>query len=344
MKLDEKSILWRLKKRVKRLSLIAIPGIFLTRVLSGFRAYRKILTACPPEEGWKIWFMDYDGSGDTYLTCGYLQSQGMIGEHDAFAASGGLSRKIAELFPFGRYTQIKPKEALCVRFMERFWGQKLNVLPLLYESEYLEYSGILRRMAGWRKIDFMTMLKIGLEVNSNVPFQEGAWKAPVFPYQESEIDEIFEKNKLIPGKTVLLAPYAGKSDLWGIPLSFYEELTQKLIQKGYIVCTNSMDPQKEPPVPGTRSLLVSHRLIQAFCEKAGGFISLRSGLCDIVSSTKDCIEIILYSPNFFIKGISSYFSFFSIKMMKLRQDKIFEIEIKDEKLEKIYSQILLYFK
>lgn len=322
MKLDEKSILWRLKKRVKQLSLIAIPGVFLARVLSGFRAYRKILIACPPEEGWKIWFMDYDGSGDTYLTCGYLQSQGIIGEHDAFAASGGLSRKIAELFPFGRYTQIKPKEALCVRFMERFWGQKLHVLPLLYESEYLEYSGVLRRMAGWRKIDFMTMLKIGLEVNCNVPFQKGAWKAPVFPYQESEIDEIFKKNKLIPGKTVLLAPYAGKNDLWGIPLSFYEELTQKLIQKGYVVCTNSSDARREPPIKGTIPLLVPYRLMRPFCERSGMFIGLRSGLCDIISAAKKCKMVVIYSATMEIAGVCSFQEFFSLKNMELCKETV----------------------
>lgn len=39
---------------------------------------------------------------------------------------------------------------------------------LLYESDYLEYSGIFRRMVGCRGLDFMSMLKIGLEANCDV--------------------------------------------------------------------------------------------------------------------------------------------------------------------------------
>lgn len=309
--------IWRLKKRVKRIPLISVFGIFVIRVLNGFRAYQKILRDCPPEEGWKIWFMDYDGSGDTYLTCGYLQSLGMLGEHDAFAASGGLSRNIAELFSFGRYTQIAPKAALNVRLMERFLGYKLNLLPLLYESDYLENSGIMRRMAGWRGIDFMTMLKIGLEANCGVPYRAGAWEQPAFPYNDSEIDEIFQRNGLIPGKTVLLAPYAGKNDQWGVPMSFYEELVRKLTERGYTVCTNSISPRKEPPVPGTTPLLVSHRLMRPFCERAGVFIGLRSGLCDIISAAKGCKKIILYSDMPIPSVCTSHKEFFQLRNMEL---------------------------
>ena len=127
------------------------------RVLSGWRAYRKMLTECPPEDGWRIWFMDYDGSGDTYLTCGYLQARGFIGKQDVFVASGDLSRKVAGLFPFQHYIQILPKTAINVRFMERFLGAKLELLPLLYESDLMEHSGVMRRLAGLNGIDFMTM-------------------------------------------------------------------------------------------------------------------------------------------------------------------------------------------
>lgn len=275
--------------------------------------------------------MDYDGSGDTYLTCGYLQSLGMIGGHDAFAASGGLSRKIAELFPFGRYTQVVPKAALNVRLMERFLGCKLKLLPLLYESDYLEYSGIMRRMAGWRGIDFMTMLKIGLEVNCGVLYQEGAWEQPTFPNNEAEVDEIFQSNGLIPGKTILLAPYAGKNDLWGIPLSFYEKLVQKLVARGYTVCTNSSGSKREPPVQGTIPLLVSHRIMRPFCETAGVFIGLRSGLCDIISGARDCKKIVFYSPTMKIGGVCSFEDFFSLKNMGLCEDAM-EMEATKENL------------
>ena len=100
------------KKWLKRLPLVVIPAVFVLRILRGWRAYRHILLACPPEEGWRVWFMDYDGSGDTYLTCGYLQSRGFLGPKDAFAGSEGPSMKVARLFGFGRYAAVEPKAAL----------------------------------------------------------------------------------------------------------------------------------------------------------------------------------------------------------------------------------------
>lgn len=334
-------LLRKVKRRLKGAPPVAIPIMFC-RVLRGFGVYRRILRACPPEAGWRVWFMDYDGSGDTYLTCGYLQSKGLLGSHDAFAASGSLSLKIAELFPFGRYTSAAPKAALAVRMMERFYGQRLELLPLLYESDYLEYSGIFRKMAGYRELDFMSMLKIGLEANCGVPYEEGPWVQPEFPYDPTEVDEIFRTHGLIPGRTVLLAPYAGKHDMWDIPMTFYAELARMLQEKGFTVCTNSGDPQKEPPVPGTEPLLVPHRLMRAFCERAGGFVGLRSGLCDIVAAAKGCRKIVLFGDMPIPSIIASHREFFSIKNMGLCEDAI-ELEVVEKNQKRMLSEMIGQF-
>lgn len=339
MRIDKGEALKRLKKRIKNMPMLAIPIMFFGRVLLGLRTYRRILKACPPKDGWRIHFMDYDGSGDTYLICGYLQSKELIGEQDAFVASGGLSMKIAKLFPFGRFFQVEPKAALTVRMMERFYGKRLTILPLLYESDFLEYSGVLRIMAGHRGMDFMSMLKVGLEINCGVPYEEGLWKQPEFSYDSLELDEIFRSYSLIPGKTVLLAPYAGKHDLWGIPMIFYEKLAQNLQAKGFTICTNSSDPQKEPPVPGTTPLLIPHRLMRPFCEQAGCFIGLRSGLCDIISDAKKCTKVILSGDMTIPSAIVSHHNFFSLKNMGLCENAI-EIEYHRNAPEKILFQII----
>lgn len=335
---DENTLFRKIKRWLKSMPLAAIPIMFY-RVLRGFGAYRRILRACPPEEGWQIYFMDYDGSGDTYLTCGYLQAKGLLDSHTAFAASGNLSLKIAKLFLFGRYTSVVPKAALTVRMMERFCGQNLKLLPLLYESDYLEYSGIFRLMAGHRGLDFMSMLKIGLEANCGVPYEEGPWIQPEFSYDSAEVDAIFRTHGLISGRTVLLAPYAGKHGLWGISMAFYAELAKKLWEKGFTVCSNSSDPQKEPPVPGTTPLLVPHRLVRAFCEKAGGFVGLRSGLCDIVSAAKGCRKIVLYGDMPVPSIVASHREFFSMGNMRLCEDAV-ELETVGRNEKKVLSQVI----
>lgn len=330
----------RVKKWIKNRPMVAIPIMFC-RVLRGFSAYRRILEACPPEEGWRVYFMDYDGSGDTYLTCGYLQAKGRLGSNTAFAASGNLSLKIAKLFPFGRYTSVAPKAALTVRMMERFLRQRLKLLPLLYESDYLEYSGLFRRMAGFRGLDFMSMLKIGLEVNCGLSYDEMPWEQPRFPYEQVELDKVFEKYNLVPSKTVVLAPYAGKHDMWGIPMAFYAMLAERLRAAGNTVCTNSGNVKKEPPVPGTVPLLVPHRLMRPFCELAGGFIGFRSGLCDMISATH-CKKAVLYSPRIQIGGIVSHYEFFSLKNMELCEDAV-EMEVDMESSERIIDRIVKQF-
>lgn len=321
--------------------ILAIPVLFFCRVLLGLHTYRRILKACPLEEGWQIYFMDYDGSGDTYLACSYLQSRGQIGQGSAFIASGALSLKIAQLFEFERFLQIRPKAALTVRMMERFYGQRLRIRPLLYESDFLEYSGIFRFMAGHRGLNFMSMLKIGFEFNCGLSYEEVPWKQPEFPYDSAELDTIFSAHHLTPGKTILLAPYAGKHDLWGIPMAFYAELAQKLQIKGFTLCTNSGDPEKEPPVPGTVPLFVSHRLVRPFCERAGYFVGLRSGLCDIISSAKGCKKIILSGKMTTPSVVSSHQNFFSLNNMGLCEDAV-ELEYIETNYELLQRKIIFH--
>lgn len=337
--MGENSLLWKIKKWLKSMPLVAIPIMF-GRVLRGFGVYRRILRTCPPEEGWCVWFMDYDGSGDTYLTCGYLQSKGLLDSHAVFAASGNLSLKIAKLFPFGRYTSVAPKAALTVRVMERFRGQKLQLLPLLYESDHLEYSGIFRLMAGHHGLDFMSMLKIGLEVNCGVPYEEESWQQLGFSYNPVELEEIFQRCRLIPGKTVLLSPYAGKHDMRGIPMRFYVKLATQLQAAGYTVCTNCDDSQKEPPVPGTLPLLVPHQLMRPFCERAGYFIGLRSGLCDIISAADGCKKIILSGDMPIPSILTSHKEFFSLKNMGLCTDAV-EITFQQDNATTLMAQIIM---
>lgn len=285
--------------------------------------------------------MDYGGSGDTYLSCAYLAARQEITEKSFFVAAGFLSLKIARLFDFKGYLEVSPERAFSVRIMERFCGVPQRLRPLLYESDPLAYSGIFRRMAGHRELDFMSILKIGLEVNCGIPYEEKPWTQPEFPYDPVEVDKIFRTHGLEPGKIVLLAPYAGQQNMWGIPMEFYTKLTARLRAAGYTVCTNSGDPQKEPPVPGTLPLLVPHHLIRPFCEQAGYFIGLRSGLCDIISAAKLRAKIVLY-PVVRTEGIAFFREFFSLKNMGLCEDTM-ELQVTEQNQESVLSCVMAQF-
>ena len=122
---------------------------------------------------------------------------------------------------------------------------------------------------------------------------------------------------------------------------FWELLADRLKQKGYDVCTNVGAIDGEA-IQGTIPVFVDIIDMQQFVEKAGVFISLRSGLCDIVGNA-NCQKIILYHFGFISEeGVKELKGLYSLKKMgfggKLDEyviDKENETEIMDKILQGI---------
>ena len=127
------------------------------------------------------------------------------------------------------------------------------------------------------------------------------------------------KNGLIPGKTVILSPYA--QTLAPLSDDFWSELAKELKNTGFTVCTNVAGKERE--IVGTTPLSFSLDDAETVLEQAGYFVALRSGLCDVVSMC-GCKKIILYTQEVFecIKVID----FYSLNKMGLCNDAI-EIEV-----------------
>lgn len=94
---------------------------------------------------------------------------------------------------------------------------------------------------------------------------------------------------------MILAPYAG-SFVSEIPIGFWEKLALRLREQGYSVCTNCA-ADKEVPVRGTIPVTFPYSWAVDFVDFAGVFVALRSGLCDIVSSS-NAKMVILYEDGF----------------------------------------------
>ena len=118
-----------------------------------------------------------------------------------------------------------------------------------------------------------------------------------------------------PGRTVLLSPYAnafhsslGETEFWGL-------LAQRLQERGYDVATNCA--ADELPIAGTIPFCVPYGELLTFLQYAGGFVGIRSGLCDIAGSTEQCSMVILYERNV---GISM--DMWSLKKMGLQRTAV----------------------
>lgn len=118
-------------------------------------------------------------------------------------------------------------------------------------------------------------------------------------------------EKMKKGKTVILAPYA--NSVVEAPLSFWENLSLEYQAKGFDVCTNLISGQA--PVKGTLPLeLTLGEMCQAV-EWAGHFVSLRSGLCDVVHSAK--AEKTVVFPDCYFSGTPhKIWEFFSLEGWK----------------------------
>ncbi len=102
--------------------------------------------------------------------------------------------------------------------------------------------------------------------------------------------EKYEKLDLIPeGKTVILSPYA--KSVAPIDEQIWTDIINDYGSRGYKIYTNVVG--NEEPLPGTEGLSAKISEMKSILERAGTFIGIRSGLCDVVRTAK-CKKIALY--------------------------------------------------
>ncbi|MCM1100977.1 MAG: hypothetical protein NC398_06290 [Acetatifactor muris] len=91
------------------------------------------------------------------------------------------------------------------------------------------------------------------------------------------------------GKSVILAPYAKSVTM--LPQTFWKDIVQELRAKGYSCFTNVAGGEK--PLEGTTAVCPTIAQMQSVVERAGIFIGIRSGICDVIRYA-DCRKIAFY--------------------------------------------------
>ena len=301
----------------------------------GFRAYRVLLKQFPPTSERIFYFMDYAGSGDTYLCCSILNALHAIRDDTVFVAAGGVSAKIASLSGFQQVCTLTVQTSFHMRGLMRFYGGKLFLTSLLYESEPLIYSGVLRHMQGYRGLNFMVLLKIGISSVLRIPYSQLTFDPVYFVGNdvESMVDRMFAQHHLKKGRTLLVAPYAGHHDMMGIPPSYYEEIVATYQKSGFTVCTNIDFQGIEREIRGSIPLYIPYKFVQAFCAAGGYFLGVRSGLCDIIAAVQKCRMVVLYPDKPLGEGPGTWIEFFSLSKMGI-SNQCEEIVIEKQRYHK----------
>lgn len=285
-------------------------------ISNGYEIYKKIIELNPAVK--KIFVCPYPGTGDIYMACLYLPLYVEKENIDDYVVVviGEKCKKVCELFSLKEVISLDKYDVDCLIDAWQFLGSdEMLIKPLLYW--------------GWRckrylyaddypQISFNEMFLYDVfdlrDVNIKLPNISGMGKS---------IDKIFSDYNLIRGRTILLAPYAG-SFVSEVNVEIWKRITDILVNKGYTVCTNCFG-KDELPVDGTKGLALSYGDCINFLNYAGGFIGIRSGLCDIISSSS-AKQLIIYEC-----GINAAkYEYFSLNKMGLGGvDKTFEIKYGD---------------
>ena len=280
----------------------------LASVEKGYYAYQHIMKG--RSEDCIMFLFPYPGTGDIYMGCTYLPVY--VTENDInnyiLVVADNKSKRVCGLFGEKDVQIVSKSDMDAILKAWEFLGSKLmNVKPLLHWGwrckRYL-YSD------KYPQITFNEMFVYDTFEFSKEPMRTLPQKA-----NNDDVKGFFEENMLIPGKTVILAPYAG-SFISEIPDAFWEKIAADLTDKGYKVCTNSSG-FNEPVIKGTKTVFFPYEIAIDIVNMAGAFIGLRSGLCDIISSSNAQI-IILYEYGFNATNMD----FFGLKKMGLNTEAI----------------------
>ncbi len=258
-------------------------------VKKGYALYLNIIKKYKTKD--KLFVCPYPGTGDIYMACIYLPEylkEHLIEEYTLVVGSESC-RKVCDIFCIENICVLKKSDIDYLLKAWEFLGtDKMNVKPLLHW--------------GWRckkflfsnnhpQITFAEMFLYDIYEFQRKP----EMRLPDRCKDLQEIHSFFDSKGLCKGHTVILAPYAG-SFVSEIPIGFWEKLALRLREQGYSVCTNCA-ADKEVPVRGTIPVTFPYSWAVDFVDFAGVFVALRSGLCDIVSSS-NAKMVILYEDGF----------------------------------------------
>ena len=109
------------------------------------------------------------------------------------------------------------------------------------------------------------------------------------PVQPTVWKEWGRLNEIVESKAVILAPYA--KSVPALPKQLWADIVSDYRESGYQVFTNVGG--NEEALPGTKPLRAKLCEMRSILERAGTFIGIRSGLCDVVR-TADCKKTALY--------------------------------------------------
>ena len=318
----KKRNIWRLNRR---------SGLIFLALLSAYKGkiyYNKIRKKYGDVP---IFLCPYTGTGDIYLIGTFWDEytkRNNLSEY-AFVVISTACKRVADLFDIKNIEVAKKKKLVSYLISYYLYDPKGVKIKVLNDCWAQIHTNQVEWFRGYKGLCFTNLFRsfvFGLP-GSVKP------KHPQLKDERKRVDQLFVDHSILPARTVILSPYS--NTLADLPDEFWEQMAELLKEKGYMVATN-IGGKSEPPIKGTTALFFSLDIAPHVIEKAGAFIGVRSGFCDIISGT-DAKKVILYDrDNRFYMG--SAYEYFNLKDMELCDDAT-EIEYSHERIEELAENI-----
>ena len=281
-----------------------------------------------------IFLCPYTGSGDIYLIGTFWKEyiyQNNITDY-VFIVITEACKTIASLFDIKNIELVKKKDIAAQLIAYYLFDSENGKIKILNDCWAQVHTNQTEWFRGYKGLYFTQLFKkFVFELPDNVKPQH-----PKYKDENERVNDIFEMYGLQNERTIIISPYS--NTLADLPKEFWEELVSRISKRGYVVATNS-GGDSEPEIDGSKELFFPLDVAPQLVERAGGFIGVRSGLCDVISGTS-AKKVILYDEgNRFYMG--SAYDYFNLKGMELCDDAL-ELEYKSEDLELVMVRILEY--
>lgn len=307
-------ILNQIKNFLKRFPLLCIPVLVIGKVLPGYFQYKKIVRQYGADV--KILRTAWHGTGDYYICGLYLREylrQNHIENYVFLVNNTGSEAKVMKLFSVFDNHTLKISNIFSLTRFSEFMQTKVPICQSFETSEQLCFIG--ESLKGYHQLSLMDFY---LWYGFDFPYLPKA-DTPCFSNDDAQIDNLFLENNCCIGKTVLLSPYSTCSIEYLPPISMWEEIADYFLKEGYTVITNCL--RQDESIKGTIPLCISYTDIVPFLNKAGIFIGVRSGLCDIISSSS-CKKVIIHPEQSDFWPTGSALSFVGLQSMGLDVDAL----------------------
>lgn len=301
---------------------------YASQARRGKEVYEQVMSSYPEVE--KIFLCPYPGTGDIFLVGLYYEM--FCKKHGirkaVMTVVGNGAKRVAGLFDIENIMVLSQMESDDLLLYVRVVGLEES-RTLVCNDSYLQMMG--KRLRGYKGITFQHMFRTGVFGLSE---EEAILPGEFFSEKYKEKEKNLAIQKHMDKKTIILSPYA--NTVTDLPAGFWEQIAKCLTERGYEVFTNSCG-DGEPVIKGTKGIFLTYGEMIAALPYAGGFIAVRSGLCDIIGHVP-CKKVILY-PEGRLFGACSTLDYFSLNKMGLCSDAV-ELEYGDLEYEVLKEKII----